>query len=730
MDDKENEVNNQKENENKNNLDDKKNDNNKDSSGEHYQDEFKDHKKDLNHSNKSKDKATNEQFKQYTNEQKDKNNQNQTKTKNKEEEKKEPKKNYEEDNMKMEQYDIVNQYDKEEQEKEKNIPQQTIETNKINVNIKNINATEPPNFVDNPNIEQYPSPFVSIKDLQENSKQRLLINSPLSLKSLNDTGYTLNELYYKSYKEFVDEHKELIPLNEEEKLNRYNLFEKLRLGKIDYLVEYRDKLKDKEILLREDNNNNCIDNEGYKGMKDVILDNDKRKIKEELDTKAKQNEKELANIIEIELNNDLFNQKMLKQEDEYNKKFDGLNFMSYLNLNDVSGDFKTKNNIRFNTTTSSIIRYKTRAFSSRRQYYDLFDEKANYFENLNLLYNARINQRYEMKQKRNKYKLEILEKKKRIKNEQNALKKRISVERAYQNLQKNIKNFENKHNLLVQEIENKKLQIYQNKKKFESCLQEKKENNYIKRLLKFDKIQAMRRMDENMRQIYYQNLLEKYIKQQAIKFDRMNIQDMKLSNKFYLDDDRKKNIMKVRSIINKGITPENLNKILEAFPYNKEIKKVIDKYNKNLNELMLGETGTRAKKRPKTSTKFSYSNSRNKFRLYTNPNKDKKKNNMDSRILNEGEIRERVNLYRKNMYKDFFNSIEEEKQKEQLREKELKKLNNQKKQNELEYMYAKERALTDLKLKVENRKIQEKVINYEKYLRKNNINAFNNLITQ
>ena len=65
-------------------------------------------------------------------------------------------------------------------------------------------------------------------------------------------------------------------------------------------------------------------------------------------------------------------------------------------------------------------------------------------------------------------KLERLEKVRKITREQRALKKRIGVERAAQNLQKNAIDFKIKHEELVKEIQNKKLNIYQNKKKYEN----------------------------------------------------------------------------------------------------------------------------------------------------------------------------------------------------------------------------------------------------------------------
>ena len=59
-------------------------------------------------------------------------------------------------------------------------------------------------------------------------------------------------------------------------------------------------------------NNKTEEEEQIKPMKNIILDNDKRNSTEEIDIMKKKHEKELANIIQLELNKDLFNIEMQK----------------------------------------------------------------------------------------------------------------------------------------------------------------------------------------------------------------------------------------------------------------------------------------------------------------------------------------------------------------------------------------------------------------------------------
>ena len=162
--------------------------------------------------------------------------------------------------------------------------------------------------------------LITIKDLQQNPKEKLIINSPKSLKALYDSGYSLKQLYYKTFDEFLLEHKEVMHIDESARINRYHFYEQLRQDKINSLVQYREQLIQDEILMKKNNeikeNNKYInENNEIKPMKSIILDNDKRIAKEEINIIQKKHDKELANIIQLELDKDLFNLEMMKQED-------------------------------------------------------------------------------------------------------------------------------------------------------------------------------------------------------------------------------------------------------------------------------------------------------------------------------------------------------------------------------------------------------------------------------
>ena len=323
------------------------------------------------------------------------------------------------------------------------------EINPLNNNYNNMeNNVNNYNYVYNQE-DQTITPIITIKDFQENPKEKLLINSPYSLKALYDSGYTLDELYYKTFDEFVDEHKEIIHISEEAKMNRFNFYEQLRLDKINNLVKYREKLIKEE---QEKEADMVKLEETIKPMKNIIIDNHIRIAKEEIDVMQKKHEKELANIIELELNKDLFNLEILKQEENYNKEYQKLNFLNLNRNNNINNDFN-KDNLNYKSQQN------LRSMSSRRKNHLMLNEQNTYLDNLYSLQQAKINQKYEKNQKKNAKKLEKVEKVNKIKAEQMALKKRIEVERAAQNLQKNALDFQMKHENLIKEIQMKKLLI-------------------------------------------------------------------------------------------------------------------------------------------------------------------------------------------------------------------------------------------------------------------------------
>ena len=641
-------------------------------------------------------------------------------------------------------------------------------------------------------VYNYNEPIITIKDLQDHPKEKLLINSPYSIKALYDCGITMNELYYRNLDEFINEHKDVIHISEDARFNRFNFYEQLRLDKIAHLVKYREKLINDDQKKKNPPKGNPM----LKPMKNIIIDNHVRIAKDEIDSVKKRHEKELANIIELELDKDLFNLEIYKQEENYNKEYEKLNF---LNLNSVGEETdnvdengnenedinkqqekeqeqeqeqQDQENIYQDNNGENInTSYKSRNLGSqsfrKKTHHIVLDEHKTYLDNLYSLQQTKVNQKYEKNQKKIAKKLERVEKVNKIKGEQMALKKRIEVERASQNLQKNARDYQDRHEKLLREIQVKKLSIYQNKKKFENYLKEKSESNYLRYMMKLDYIESLKRKDENQRQLKYEKLLDKQSRRENIKHERNGV----LDNKFYklnsLNKDRKRNIIKIKNILDTGVDEENLEKILKAFPGNKEIDKVIENYRTQKKYIQSGV-------KPKKTTKLKFSKLRPKSHgklmiksvnkkqlnttqpkhknsdlkipnvLATNRKEDKsekgdilikdnkqlpvEEEKKDIKVFYESEIRDKIQQFKENIYREFFRHVEDEKQNEDLRNKQLMNVHDPQKRHELEKRFSRERALVDLRLRRENQNVEEKILSYEINLRQSNLDNQNLLL--
>lgn len=587
------------------------------------------------------------------------------------------------------------------------------------------------------NIIYSPNHSVTILDLQKNPNLKLIINSPRSLQALNDSGYTLDQLYHRTFDEFIEEHKELLHLDEEVRMNRYHFYEKLRMDKINNLVEYREQLIQNELYQLNYDNNNQEENNKIKTMKNIILDNDKRIAENEINIIKKKHEKELANIIQLELDKDLFNLELKKLQAKYEKAYKKLNFLNFQSTTDIKENDEKRKSSLINIYPISVTSEKKnlKYFSLPKKTIINIDKENNYIDNLHTLQQTLINQKYEKKEKIVEQKLERLEKIRKITGEQRALKKRIGEERASQNLQKNSIDFLKRHEDLVTEIQNKKINIFQNKKKFENITKNKNEMNNLKYLIKMDSISDLRRKEEYIRMVKYYELLEKQSKTEQIKNDRINVIDNKLLKLDYLNNERYKNIIKIKEILNTGISEENLEKIIEQFPDNKEIKKVVKNYKNNKKDLLYNSHKTKEekkisiKKRPKSHGKLYLNkiNKNNQKQSKENQNLKipnllmKNKNNRalteTNKISNEPDVKEKLRLYKELLSKQFYKRVQQEKENEELRLKELEKIVDKNAKYQLEKKFRKERALVYIRLERENQKINDKISLYEMNLK-------------
>ena len=84
-----------------------------------------------------------------------------------------------------------------------------------------------------------------------------------------------------------------------------------------------------------------------------------------------------------------------------------------------------------------------------------------------------------------------------------------------------------------------------------------------------------------------------------------------------------------------------------------------------------------------------------------------------NKISNESDIKDKIKLYKELLSKQFFQKVQKEKENEEMRLKELEKIEDKNKRYQLEKKFRKERALVFMRLERENQKINEKINMYE-----------------
>ena len=109
-------------------------------------------------------------------------------------------------------------------------------------------------------------------------------------------------------------------------------------------------------------------------------------------------------------------------------------------------------------------------------------------------------------------------------------------------------------------------------------------------------------------------------------------------------------------------------------------------------------------------------------RIKNNLNEAKKSKNDEiieeiKDIHYEDELREKIRLFKVQLYKKFLTKVKEEKNNEILRRKQLKMIKDETLRNNLEIQFRNERALIDIRLRKENENLQKLAKEYETRLK-------------
>ena len=331
----------------------------------------------------------------------------------------------------------------------------------------------------------------------------------------------------------------------------------------------------------------------------------------------KKHQKEIADIVKFQLDKQLLNFKLNKEQEKFEKEYNNLDYKSlnnndlYLNLlqqkreaemaNQEDGkeqeekkqeeqketiDVKEKSKIKNNESKLRETEDNSISKALPPKPLKIINEK-NFHENVFLMEQAKRRHLYEISQKREQKRMEKKEKLRQIKAEQIELKKRIETERANKNLQKNNFDLFVRNSIIQNKIQMKDLNIFQNKKKRDEEREEKKKKNEMIEKEKIDYIRKLRLKEEQNRLCFILKLVQKDISKEKKKLENLEIKE-RLSTQFReINMLRNNNIKKINSLIKNGVDESNIEKIYSEFPENKEISKIFENYKKQRRQIEL-----------------------------------------------------------------------------------------------------------------------------------------------
>ena len=555
--------------------------------------------------------------------------------------------------------------------------------------------------------------YITLKDLENEPFKKMKINSPRSLQLIHDNGYKVEELYY----------------NPDKVVDKF--YEKLRLDKIKKLNELRNKIIQEKNLENNENSNELIKN-WMIYTQEQILDDNLERIKT-------RNDIELANIVKYELDKNLSKLELKKSADDF--KIEKMKLKPYeIMLNKIKKESK---NTRYKTLENKapIITNKKSQNENIKSFY-IGQRQNEYF-----FYNQKLNQKLE--------KIELLKLKR---NELFKLKKNMETERARINLKKSEDKFNTKLSNLKRKMEWKNFMTIVIKSVIKKDKMEKIELNNQKSLKKKTYINQMKNKEKEEREKKLEILNKKGEKRDDIKCTMRRIYSSRIDRYNNMEKERNINISKIQKTLKngEGENEKNLDKLMEDFPNNHRISEVIKDYQIKKNELynnkktrlysskgILYNGNTNVFNTLTSNNNFTNkSNDRKRIFIYppkkkkenekikkeerriNNMNKSKKIKNEEQKdeindIYNENELKEKIRVFKLQLYKNFLNKVKEEKNKEMMRKKQLETINDVILRNNLEIQFSEERALIDMRLRKENENLRKIAKEYETKLKNN-----------
>ena len=336
------------------------------------------------------------------------------------------------------------------------------------------------------------------------------------------------------------------------------------------------------------------------------------RVKNNLEVLQKQYQREIADIIKFELDKQLLQFKLNKEQNDIEKAFNNKKHKSFSDKMILSL-MKKENEKKINNSKEKSEINKEDQKSKEKESLppkplNIVNEK-NFHENFHLMEQAKKQQLFEINEKKKQKRLENFEKINKIKAEQNELKKRIHAERASQNLQRNNYELDNRKNNIETQIIIRDLNVYQNRKRKNEKIEEQIKKNKLAEEEKNKHIKQLRLNEEKNRISLYLDIIKKEKSMEKKKLENLEIKEKYISQYSKLNIERNNNLKKLKKLIKNGVDEGNIEKFYSEFPENKEINKIFEKYKKEKNEIENKTCRIRDKKKLNPIKKISDDNS-------------------------------------------------------------------------------------------------------------------------
>ena len=611
--------------------------------------------------------------------------------------------------------------DKKVSNKEENNKKEKIKKDNKNLYImKNLNDNENSELKSETQILKEKEVNEENKKKEEKIEKEYKEDDDINNKNNNDSEHIIDDILQNELKDISKENENII--------GNKNKFRRLKEEK---------KVEKIKVLENERYNN---DNNEL--IKSIILKTKEKILDDNLERIKTKNEKELANIVQYELDKNLSKLELKKSADEFKKE--KLKLKSY----------------------EIILKKRNKRTNEKR--YKTLENKKSLITNLNSLnenilsfYKGKKQNEYSFYKQRLNQKLEKIELINLKKNEKYKQKKSVEEERAKLNLKRSEEQFNIKMANLKKKIEWKGLMTKVIKNVIKKDKEEKKELNEKRAIMKKEYINEMKKKEENERDKKLEIIIKKGEERKNIQNMTKRIYSSRIEKYNNMEKDRIINISKIQKILKngEGEKEKNLDILMEEFPDNYRIIDVIKDYQIKKNEIennkkirLYSSNGNLYNSNYRTLTNnnnysnkisdrkriFIYSVNKKKERenkkkneiikkeerKINNVNESKRINNEELKddindIYYEHELKEKIRLFKLQIYKNFLKKVKEEKNKEINRKKQLEMINDFTLRKNLEIQFSDERALIDMRLRKENENLQNIVKEYENRLKNN-----------